>query len=180
MVPKARERELRFHDHHLKSYNSPLLTMTQMKLSRTGKSTENHGYTSSFDPDHWHLGLLKHSNDNIHQMVVFCLFWVLVFSFYSCTRGHMEVPSLGVESELQPPVYTTATATPDLSRICDLHCSLRQHWILNLLREARDRTHILMDTMSGSLPTEPQGELPSYSVYLYTCLLFWTVRPSRT
>ena len=26
---------------------------------------------------------------------------------------HMEVPRLGVESELQLPVYTTATATPD-------------------------------------------------------------------
>jgi len=30
---------------------------------------------------------------------------------------HMEVPRLGVESELQLPVYTTATATPDLSLI---------------------------------------------------------------
>ena len=28
---------------------------------------------------------------------------------------HMEVPRLGVESELQPPAYTTATATRDLS-----------------------------------------------------------------
>ena len=26
---------------------------------------------------------------------------------------HMEVPSLGVESELQLPAYATATATPD-------------------------------------------------------------------
>ena len=34
---------------------------------------------------------------------------------------HMEVPRLGVESELQLPASTTATATPDLSRICDLH-----------------------------------------------------------
>ena len=27
------------------------------------------------------------------------------------------------------PVYTTATATPDLSCICDLHCSSQQRWI---------------------------------------------------
>ena len=27
----------------------------------------------------------------------------------------MEVPRLGVELELQPPAYTTAIATPDLS-----------------------------------------------------------------
>ena len=36
---------------------------------------------------------------------------------------HMEVPRLGVQSELQLPAYTTATATPDLSRICNLHHS---------------------------------------------------------
>ena len=50
----------------------------------------------------------------------------------------MEVPRLGVELELQLLPYTTATATPDLSRICDLHCSSQQHLILNPLSEARD------------------------------------------
>ena len=58
----------------------------------------------------------------------------------------MEVPRLGVELELQLPAYATATAMPDLSHICDLHCSFRQHRILNSLSEARDLTHILMDT----------------------------------
>ena len=33
----------------------------------------------------------------------------------------MEVPKLRVESELQLLAYTTATATPDLSHICNLH-----------------------------------------------------------
>ena len=33
----------------------------------------------------------------------------------------LDVPRLGVEMELQLLVYTTATATPDLSGICDLH-----------------------------------------------------------
>jgi len=33
-----------------------------------------------------------------------------------------------------------ATATPDLSRIQDLHGSLQQHQILNPLSEARDHT----------------------------------------
>ena len=32
----------------------------------------------------------------------------------------MEVPELGVELELQLLAYTTATAAPDLSHICDL------------------------------------------------------------
>ena len=35
---------------------------------------------------------------------------------------------------------------PDLSRICDLHRSPEQHWILNPLSRARDRTHACMDT----------------------------------
>ena len=34
---------------------------------------------------------------------------------------HMDVPRLGVQWELQLPAYTTATATQDLSGICDLH-----------------------------------------------------------
>ena len=58
----------------------------------------------------------------------------------------MEVPRLGVESELQLPVYTTATETPDLSCICDLSHSSQQCWIPNPLSEVRDQTHILMDT----------------------------------
>ena len=41
--------------------------------------------------------------------------------------------------------YTTATATPDLRRICDLYHSLQKWQILNPLSVARDWTHILMD-----------------------------------
>ena len=59
---------------------------------------------------------------------------------------HMEVPRLGIQSELQLLAYTTATATSDPSRVCNLHRSSRQHWILNLLSEARDHTCVLMDT----------------------------------
>ena len=65
----------------------------------------------------------------------------------------MKVPRRGVESELQLPAYTTGTETPDPSLICDLHHSSQQHWIssqqrqiLNPLSEAKDRTHILMDS----------------------------------
>uniref|UniRef100_A0A8D1DAL5 Uncharacterized protein n=1 Tax=Sus scrofa TaxID=9823 RepID=A0A8D1DAL5_PIG len=72
------------------------------------------------------------------------------FFFFFCFLGpllwHMEVPRLGVESELQLPAYTTATATPDPSRVCDLHYSSQQRRILNPLSEARDRTCVLMDT----------------------------------
>ena len=57
---------------------------------------------------------------------------------------HMEVPRLEVKSELQLPAYTTAMWDP--SHICDLHHSSWQHGIPNPLSEARDRTHVLMDT----------------------------------
>ena len=46
--------------------------------------------------------------------------------------------------QLQLPTYTTATATPDQSRVFDVHHSSWQRQILNPLSEARDRTCILM------------------------------------
>ena len=57
---------------------------------------------------------------------------------------HMEVPRLGVQLELQLLAYIAATATRDLSRICNRHHSSRQHQILNPPSEARDRTRNLV------------------------------------
>ena len=57
----------------------------------------------------------------------------------------MEVPRLGVESELQLQAYTTATAMQDPNHICNLHQSSQQCQILNLLSKARDQTHILIE-----------------------------------
>ena len=58
----------------------------------------------------------------------------------------MEVPKLGVKSEQHLLVYTTATATQDLSRIFNLHHRSEQCQIPNPLGEARGGIHILMDT----------------------------------
>jgi len=58
----------------------------------------------------------------------------------------MELPRLGVKSELQLLAYTTAIATPDPSPICNLYHNSWQHRILNPLSKARDRTCILVDT----------------------------------
>ena len=55
---------------------------------------------------------------------------------------HMEVPRLGVESELQLLAYSTATATPDPRHVCSLCHSLQQRQMLNPLNEARDQTCI--------------------------------------
>ena len=50
----------------------------------------------------------------------------------------MELPRLGVKSELYLPAYTAATATQDLSHDCDFHYSSPKCLILNPLNEARD------------------------------------------
>ena len=79
----------------------------------------------------WSILLLLYS--------LFCLFfWGGEYPW------HMEVSRLGVTSELKLPAYTTATATPIPSHICDLHYSSWQCQILNLLSKARDWTCILM------------------------------------
>ena len=63
------------------------------------------------------------------------------FGFLGLHPRHREIPSLGVELELQLPAYTTATS----NAICDPHHSSRQRQILNPLNQARDQTQILMD-----------------------------------
>ena len=93
----------------------------------------------------------------IHQLIVFCVLFGYKFLHSYLTRGlflffsflflcfvflvphpqHMEVPSLGVESELQLLAYTTATVTPDSNLV--RHSSW-QRWILNSLSKARDQT----------------------------------------
>ena len=61
------------------------------------------------------------------------LFIYLFIYFLGPHPWHMEVPRLAVQSELQLPACTTATATPDWSCICDLHhsswqCRSLTHW----------------------------------------------------
>ena len=80
------------------------------------------------------------------------------FFFLGLHLQHMEVPRLGTELELQLPAYTTAMATPDPSRICNLRLSLWQPQIFNPLSEARDWTHILIETRLDSQPAESQWE----------------------
>ena len=77
----------------------------------------------------------------------------------------MEVSRLEVKLELQLLPYTTATATRDLSHVCNLHYTSRQHQILNSLSEARDQTHILMDTSWVCNP-EPHWELPRFCSFV--------------
>ena len=75
-----------------------------------------------------------------------CALCFSFFFFLGPHLQHMEVPRLGVESQLELQAYTTTMSTRDLSLICDLHCSLQQCQILNSLSEADDPTCILMDS----------------------------------
>ena len=69
---------------------------------------------------------------------------------------HMEVPRLGVESELQLPAYTLATAMQDPSCICDLHHSN----IRSLMHEARPGIKPASSpVLVRFIITEPQWEL---------------------
>ena len=78
--------------------------------------------------------------------IVFCFVFHLFFVFLGLHLWRIEVSRLEAELEQQLSAYTTASATPDPSCVCNLHHSLWQCQTLNPLNEARDRTPILMDT----------------------------------
>ena len=77
------------------------------------------------------------------KLVFSFLFFFVFLPFLGLLLRHMEVPRLGIESEL--PAYARATATRDPSHICDLHHSSRQCRIVNPLSKAREQTCVLMD-----------------------------------
>ena len=85
------------------------------------------------------------------------LFFSFFFFFLGLYLWYMEVPGLGVESELWLPAYATATEAWDLSCICGLHHSLQQCWILNPLSQRRGQTHILLDTSHMLKPLNYNG-----------------------
>ena len=85
------------------------------------------------------------------------------FFFLKQHPRHMDVPGRGVKSKLKR-LYS-GTAAPDPGCLYDLCHSLRHHWILNPLSKARDWTFILMETMSGSQPTEPWRELWFFNIF---------------
>ena len=75
---------------------------------------------------------------------ILCISWFSFFFFLGLHPRHMEIPKQRVEWELQLSAYTTATATRDLSCICDLHHS-SQHARSLTLNGARVWTHAPMD-----------------------------------
>ena len=83
------------------------------------------------------------SNFSLCQFNFFIILFILFFCYsFFFPQGphlwHMEVPRLGVQSELQLLAYTRATTAQDLSHVCNLHYSSQQCRILNPLSKARD------------------------------------------
>ena len=70
--------------------------------------------------------------------------YLFIFLLFRAVLAAYGSSQAGVKSELQPLAYSTATATPDPSHICNLHHSSWQRWIINPLSKGRDRTRNFM------------------------------------
>ena len=70
---------------------------------------------------------------------------------------HIEVPGLRIKSELHPPAYTTATATLDLSHICDLATAHGNTGFLTHRVRPGNRIRNLMDTSRILNPLSHSG-----------------------
>ena len=84
--------------------------------------------------------------------------FIYLLCFLGLRPWDMEVRRLGDRSELQLPAYTTATATQDLSRVCNLHHSSQQCWIPDPLSKARNGIQSLW-ILVGFISTAPGREL---------------------
>ena len=82
-----------------------------------------------------------------HYLVFFCRAPLAAYgSSQARSRIRAAAASLHQSCSCQPTPEPQPQATWNLSRVCDLHHSSWQRWILDPLSEAGDRTYILMDT----------------------------------
>ena len=66
------------------------------------------------------------------------LLYIYIFVFSGATHAAYGGSQARGLIGAVPPAFARATATQDLSRICDLHHSSWERWILNPLNEAWD------------------------------------------
>ena len=106
------------------------------------------------------LACLRHPPMKDEVLIFFSLKsdFLFVFFFFFLGLRHMEVPRLGVKSEIWLLAYAIATATQDSSHICDLHHSSQQCWILNTLSQARDEP-VFSWILAGFITAEPRWEM---------------------
>ena len=100
---------------------------------------------------HFHIPLSKHK-PNFAMLLCFVFLFMATPTACGSSQARSQIGAA-------PEAYATAVATLDPSHFHNLPHSLQQRQILNPLSDARDQMHILTETMSGSKPTEPQGEL---------------------
>ena len=94
-------------------------------------------------------------------LFVFCFCFCFFLAFLGPQLWDMEVPRLGVKLELQLLAYAIATATRDLSCICNLYHSSWQLWIPVPLSKAR-ASWVLV----GFVSAMPQWEFFSHVLFL--------------
>ena len=100
-----------------------------------------------FHPSHPHIFLITYTPEGVNELLINMLIMLPAPFILGSHPQHMEVPRLGVESELQLLAYTTATATWDPSYIFDLHTTAHSNaGSFNPPSGTRDQTRVLMDT----------------------------------
>ena len=107
--------------------------------------------------------------------LISCDFILFFFCFLGPHLRHIEVPRLEVQLELQLLAYAIATATPDLSHVCDLHPNSQQYQIPNPLSEARDQTFNLMvpSRIHFHCTTTGTPILCDFKQYYFLAFSFW-------
>ena len=126
----------------MKGLGPPSLGSSVLSLRLTPNPSTGKARLAQVWSEHLQYSLVK----KLQPADFFFSFFLFSSLFLGLHLRHTEVPRVGVKLELQLSAYATATATWDPILICYLHLSSRQHRIFNPLHEARDQTHILMDT----------------------------------
>ena len=96
---------------------------------------------------------------------------LIFFSFLGVHLWHMEVPRLGVKSELQLPAYAIATATQDPSRVCNLYhssCNAGSltHWARSVIKPEMSWFVV------GFISAVPQWEFPLWELFGFFFFVF--------
>ena len=126
-------------------------------------------YINRYLLDRHYASVLLYNETNPNEFLFFS-FLFFFFFFLGPYQQHMEVPRLGVKSELQLPAYATATAMPDLSRICDLHHGNTRsltHWATPGIEPAT--SWFLVRFVS----TTPQREFPNPNEFKSSIEKYW-------
>ena len=98
-----------------------------------------------FHTSYWFTGTFLKGETEYQTQRRENVFFVAVV-FLGLHLWHMEVPRLGAESEVHPLAYATATAMPVWAASATYATGHGNAGAFNPLSEARDWTHVLMDT----------------------------------